>query len=93
MTTTDRHPDPGDRYVGQAITRELLLTEALRLDATNAGGPASWALGEAAALLRLTADHLVAAEAVADWPRPVLGPVRRGLQAQCRAWDREVNGR
>jgi hypothetical protein len=58
MTTTDRHPHPADRFRGVPITPELLRAEALRLDATNAGGAASWALGEAAALLRLAADQI-----------------------------------
>jgi hypothetical protein len=55
-TTTDRHPHPGDRYIGQPITSELLRAEATRLDATNAGGPASWIMGEVACLLRRVAD-------------------------------------
>jgi hypothetical protein len=58
MTTTDRHPHPGDRYTGQPITPELLRAEATRLDATNAGGAASWIMGEVACLLRRTADQL-----------------------------------
>jgi hypothetical protein len=92
MTTTDRHPHPGDRYIGQAITPELLRAEATRLDATNAGGAASWIMGEVAALLRLVADQAQEAFAredpMADWPAAV-----PSVWEQCRQWDQEVNGR
>jgi hypothetical protein len=59
----ERHPR--ERYEGETVTPELLRSEAARFDDTPAGGAASWALGEASALLRL------AAAALATRPQPL----------------------
>ena len=95
-TTTDSPRHPGERFAGVPITAELLRAEALRLDATNAGGAASWALGEAAALLRLAADQLPTvehADPFADWPAADIDPQPTDVWDLCRQWDQEANAR
>jgi hypothetical protein len=96
-TTTDSPRHPGDRYIGQAITPELLRAEATRLDATNAGGAASWIMGEVAALLRLTADQaeeaFAADDPFADWPAADIDPQPTDVWDLCRQWDQEANAR